>query len=866
MYELLPIESSQMIDLHGKSVQETKKLLAEKFSVIEENQIREFYIITGRGNHVNADGNRGVLKRVLPKLLKPYCEQVLEVNPEVGAYKIILKKESPKNLFKQLFDGLFNEDHQSHFLKVMQEKAKQNDLAAISCLATLHLSGDIEGFSDPQKAIGLLEQAKELGSLDAYVLLSEIYRKKSDYVKSIKYLKYAADHNDPIAQLTLARCYLFGQGVIRSDADAIFWMTKAADQGEAYAQDNLGRSYYEGEFTEQNIDLAIKYLTLASNQGVAEARVYLARCYATGDGVKQDRKEAFRLYLLAARTNHRYAVYQVGAYILDGLGDNPPDSEKALSWFIKSAELGDSDGQVIAAAFYLFSENKNTETGLMWLKKSVEQKNKVAYHLMAHVHLRGISNYQDNGEAYQFIELSANAGHPAAQYDLAVMLLTGSNKYVKQNENLGTEWLQKAAKQNYPLATSALRVKPTHRHLIFELERELVPGKRVNKIHFLKMAEAGDIVAQVIILNVFFLTLLTSSEKDHFLVSLWQQDDDAIINLPDNDKFNILDAYIQTDNLTQIQSIKIMRLLQILENQNHPQAFLRLGLMHLNGNFVEKNRTTAEQYWLKGAKLEDADCLCSLGYFHEEQAAQANLSAQQASSLYEKAFNYYSHAAKKNSASAHCQLGNFYKDGKGVQKNLKEAIAHYHEAMRLDNEEMKSNILSYNPVYLHSAYNLATLFAVGDTDFPQDKEKCTYWMMEAAKQGHPDAMEFLSRIGISPLKINSQVNSSSFWSHKDRAGDNEKINPLYILQGLSNLLGLANEWKKSKDDNAWCYIEPAKMTLLSSLTLEPITIRKTKDNQYILLLENVSSKNLSEIFDRIKSGFKNKSSSGSLKR
>lgn len=79
------------IDLHGKSVKQAKKLLSEKFALIKEENFTEFYIITGRGNHVGATGVRGVLRKALRRLLKPYDGDILKIDAEAGAYKILLK-------------------------------------------------------------------------------------------------------------------------------------------------------------------------------------------------------------------------------------------------------------------------------------------------------------------------------------------------------------------------------------------------------------------------------------------------------------------------------------------------------------------------------------------------------------------------------------------------------------------------------------------------------------------------------------------------------------------------------------------------------------------------------------------------------
>lgn len=377
-----PMEKKLMIDLHGKSVQEAKKILAERFTIIESTQITEFYIITGKGNHINADGSRGVLRKILPKLLKPYSQHISEVNAEMGAYKIILKKHHERNPLTQILDRLFDEKEQAKYLEGLKEKAEKNDINALITLAIMHWSGNFKTASEPQKsiqkAIDLLERAKQLGAMEAYVLLAEFYLTKAEYKRAIHYLEYAAKQNYSMGQLGLAKCYLLGQGVKQNDDQAVYWMTKAADQGEAFAQSNLGRSYFNGEFTSQNIELSIKYLRLAAAQGVAESMSYLARCYATGDGIEKDVNKAFHLYFQAAQLNDIFALYQVGEYLLKGRIGLPPSSKEALPWYVKAAELGDSDSQAKLALLYLFSEERDIQKGLVWLQKALEQKNKLA--------------------------------------------------------------------------------------------------------------------------------------------------------------------------------------------------------------------------------------------------------------------------------------------------------------------------------------------------------------------------------------------------------------------------------------------------------------------------------------------------------
>jgi len=163
-----------MIDLHGHTVQQTKKILENHFKKIIENNISEFYIITGRGNHAAPDGNRGVLKKALPKLFKPYEEHILTRSEEGGSFKITLKQHALHESelaeqLKQMLALVSNSNHEnsnSGYLQDLEQKAKNQDIRALILLAIFHTSGNIKGYNDKDRAIQLLQQAKELDSLE----------------------------------------------------------------------------------------------------------------------------------------------------------------------------------------------------------------------------------------------------------------------------------------------------------------------------------------------------------------------------------------------------------------------------------------------------------------------------------------------------------------------------------------------------------------------------------------------------------------------------------------------------------------------------------------------------------------------------
>lgn len=452
------------IDLHGKSVQQAKKILADKFAMIKEENYTEFHVITGRGNHPSPNGARGILKKLLPKLLKPYCETILEVEPEIGSYKIRLKKNDKDGLsnLQVMLSTMVDSDHQPAqiaFLKKRETLAEEGDLNAMLLMAAIHLGGEFKEFADKKKALQWLRRANELGSLDAKTYLGCIYIEGQHFKKKPKagfrLLEAAAQAGNAMGQFYLAKFYALGQGIKQSDEKALFWTQKAADQGYATAEFNLGFSYFEGNFTPQNDELAFKYLTQAVNHGHIESHVYLARCYACGYGTPNDDQKALRLYRKAALFDHTYALFNAGIYFLQGRGTEP-NPHFAFRYFHRGAQLQDGDSQAYLAAAYLFGNgiSKDIPKGLSWAQKSADQKNSRGYYMLSLAHKQGLGVKADSEKEKEFLEKSAQGGWEETQYLLGIAIL---RKQFKGTPEEGLGWLQKAADQDYSPAVKALK-------------------------------------------------------------------------------------------------------------------------------------------------------------------------------------------------------------------------------------------------------------------------------------------------------------------------------------------------------------------------------------------------------------------------
>lgn len=111
---------------------------------------------------------------------------------------------------------------------------------------------------------------------------------KTAYVK----LAPLADKGMALAQNTLGRMYLMGDGVAKEPSKALALFQKAASSGLAAAQNNLGVMYSAGDAVKQDFAKALTYFRIAANQGFSPAMLNLAEMYSEGYGVSRDPVEA----------------------------------------------------------------------------------------------------------------------------------------------------------------------------------------------------------------------------------------------------------------------------------------------------------------------------------------------------------------------------------------------------------------------------------------------------------------------------------------------------------------------------------------------------------------------------------------------
>ena len=272
---------------------------------------------------------------------------------------------------------------------------------------------------DIETALGHYNKVVEEGTEPLYIAyamnnLGHMYRNgegvEQDYAKAIEWYTKAADLGDADAMNNLGYMYEHGVGVEQDGAKAVEWYIKAADLGNTTAMNRLGYMYYNGEGVEQDYAKAIEWSTKAADSGDATAMNNLGYMYAKGNGVEQDNDKALEWYVKSLSSFPDYEVYKIIVEILHGedaaekwfeesgdvekmmalaelyrsnYSDNGeqvlPDFDKAIEWYTKAADLGNSDAMKMIGQMYmlgsLYGREDDLEKAKEWYQKAADLGN-----------------------------------------------------------------------------------------------------------------------------------------------------------------------------------------------------------------------------------------------------------------------------------------------------------------------------------------------------------------------------------------------------------------------------------------------------------------------------------------------------------
>lgn len=544
---------------------------------------------------------------------------------------------------------------------------------------------------------------------------------------------------------------------------AIVWLQKSAEQGYVHAQVKLGYWYGQGYGVKKDLEKAFYWYKKAADQGDATAQYDVGICYEYGKGVKESKSEALYWFKKAAEQDYESALFALGDCYYHGKGTSV-DNQLAYDWFMKAAEKGHSGAMNHLGDIYYHGYGKSNDLykAAEWYEKASDNYSPNAQYALAQMLLKGESVEVDSIFAAELLLHSSGGGFLCPERIFGAEFDKGNPNAEQLLMNLCN--LDNSPNQHYFLALAGCLYTAKEEYK----KAEIYFKKAIEKGSVLSMAELG--------IMYFYIAANTPqlySEEDsediknnnnnrtwlglesykHSDISRcieyanqkrWTDDDNVAYWLekaidygmgsfwfgvmPYSVYDHLLYVYVDEvggkRDLNKAIDVAYKCLLDTtMEYGGVYNACLTLEIAGKQAELAEKLFTTYSNLYNE-IKRQGINDTTTIG-LASEGLGRCYYNGDGVGKSYEKAFNYFSIAAKNGNNYAKCELGEMYYDGIHVKKNYSKAFELFNEvATKYNGYEMTSNsmrLLSY-------CYR----FGAGTS---MDLKKAEYWFKKAQEAG-----------------------------------------------------------------------------------------------------------------------------------
>lgn len=353
----------------------------------------------------------------------------------------------------------------------------------------------------------------------------------------------------------------------------------------------------------------------------------------TADGIDTRKPEWFKGALAKAQGGDVNYQYGIGSLYAGGLGV-PRDPAAAFRWLERAARS--DHGAAQAAIGVAYSKGEGVEADYqesrLWLEKAAVKGYPIAEEGLGWLYQNGLGVPTDLAKAVELYEVASQLGNPAAKFALAELYAAGDG--VKSDTKRAIELYRAAAADDHPIAL---------RRLAESLFADSTIEDKNEALAFCRRAvNAGDVEAIV--------DLGLAYEKG------WGVDRD-----PEKAAELYRKALAQGCKSAELR----------LEEQN-PEVQYQRGVACMEGETIPRDFTLAREWFEKASEQGHVDATCRLAELLQNGLG-GNVDIRRAISLYEK-------ADAGGSASAAVDLGFIYFQGRKARRDLGTARAYYERA------------------------------------------------------------------------------------------------------------------------------------------------------------------------------------------
>jgi uncharacterized protein len=333
---------------------------------------------------------------------------------------------------------------------------------------------------DVEASIHHFEEAMAMGQADACYFLGRFYTLGDGVIKDEirAYDYHYQGHQFKSAKSTYALGVALTHGIgvetDQEEAVALFKLSyplllDEARNGDAASMYLVGTVHYYGYGVKADLLKALEWFKHSADLGYSDAIYMLAMIMEKHEG---DQEQVLDLYQKAAMMGHAYALYALGARMLEqkiwpkavvyleqaaknhyvlaqytlGIYYHDHESKKPLKayrWFLEAAKQGHAQAAYHVGLYHQTGKGvqKDDAQALYWYDKAARKKDKNALYHLALMMIK-----QENSDfkvIFKLLEQAAVQDHPHAQYNLGVMYQRGDG--VEANDRKAFLWYEKSA-------------------------------------------------------------------------------------------------------------------------------------------------------------------------------------------------------------------------------------------------------------------------------------------------------------------------------------------------------------------------------------------------------------------------------------
>ncbi|MGB4560042.1 MAG: hypothetical protein WBI20_15120 [Burkholderiaceae bacterium] len=337
--------------------------------------------------------------------------------------------------------------------------------------------------------------------------------------------------------------------------------------GDGYALFRWGSHKLKTAKSEEDMEIGVEYLRRSADLGESMAATYLGLAFREGiNGCPKDAESSLSWFKRSAALGDAFACAEFArAHLVED-----QESVIGLDYLWRSVMLGAAYGQSMLGYRYLWKGKSLEEQieGLQWIQKAAEQGNKLAIRNLADALEHGRGCEVDAGQAMYWLKKGADAGDSDSQIDLGLAYIRG--KMVTRDGEKAHNLFHLASLQESALGAYLLGLT----------------------------YENGD-----------------GTEKD--LVKAFECFHRAAKAGSGNGKYKLGMAYLWGYGIEEDVPAAVKWLKQAAD-EGHDDAQAILGKLFVYGHGVQENFQIAVQWLKKAAAQDNAMALRELALLHEE--------------------------------------------------------------------------------------------------------------------------------------------------------------------------------------------------------------------------------------------------------